>query len=204
MLLRHDRIFRTVQDADGGFDVAGLCRHRRDEIAMRAYHGLQVGPGTGQFKHIAAAEAEACSGLPLEITDAARIAFPAESLECRNDASPAFRRILAQGVGKAARLIRCAGDSAAAIHVCNKGHVLAAGQQLRGLKRHPTIEDRVTIYAGATIMGGDTVVGEASTIGANVFLTSSVPPHSLVIQEEAKVKVLSKKDRQESAGDFMV
>ena len=52
---------------------------------------------------------------------------------------------------------------------------LAAGQQLRGQKRHPTIEDRVTIYAGATIMGGDTVVGEGSTIGANVFLTTSVP-----------------------------
>ena len=65
---------------------------------------------------------------------------------------------------------------------------LAAGQQLRGQKRHPTIEDRVTIYAGATIMGGDTVVGEGSTIGANVFLTTSVPPHSLVVQEEANVR----------------
>ena len=67
---------------------------------------------------------------------------------------------------------------------------LAAGQQLRGQKRHPTIEDRVTIYAGATIMGGDTVVGEGSTIGANVFLTTSVPPNSLVVQEEANVKVV--------------
>jgi len=72
---------------------------------------------------------------------------------------------------------------------------LSAGQQLRGQKRHPTIEDRVTIYAGATIMGGDTVVGEGSTIGANVFLTASIPPHSLVIQEEANVKVMSKKER---------
>ena len=52
---------------------------------------------------------------------------------------------------------------------------LAGGQMLRGQKRHPTIEDHVTIYAGATIMGGDTVVGEGSTIGANVFLTHSVP-----------------------------
>jgi serine O-acetyltransferase len=75
---------------------------------------------------------------------------------------------------------------------------LAAGQLLRGRKRHPTIEDRVTIYAGATIMGGDTIVGEDSTIGANVFLTTSVPPHSLVIQEEAKVKVMSKQDRQKN------
>jgi serine O-acetyltransferase len=81
---------------------------------------------------------------------------------------------------------------------------LAAGQALRGQKRHPTIEDHVTIYAGATIMGGDTVVGEGSTIGANVFLTTSVPPHSLVVQEDANVKVLSKKDRQKRGGDFHI
>src|SRR6516225_7586409 len=53
----------------------------------------------------------------------------------------------------------------------------SAVEQLRGKKRHPTIEDRVTIYPGATILGGDTVIGEVSTICANVFLTSSVPPH---------------------------
>jgi serine O-acetyltransferase len=81
---------------------------------------------------------------------------------------------------------------------------LAAGQLLRGQKRHPTIEDRVTIYAGATIMGGDTTVGEGSTIGANVFLTSSVPPHSLVVQEAANVKVMSKKDKTKSGLDFNV
>jgi serine O-acetyltransferase len=81
---------------------------------------------------------------------------------------------------------------------------LAAGQQLRGQKRHPTIEDHVTIYAGATIMGGDIVVGEGSTIGANVFLTTSVPPHSLVVQEEAKVRVMSKKDHKRPPPDFHI
>ena len=81
---------------------------------------------------------------------------------------------------------------------------LAAGQQLRGLKRHPTIEDHVTIYAGATIMGGDTVVGEGSTIGANVFLTSSVPPHSLVVQEEANIRVLQKNRDRGNSTDFHV
>jgi serine O-acetyltransferase len=81
---------------------------------------------------------------------------------------------------------------------------LSAGQSLRGSKRHPTIEDRVTVYAGATIMGGDTVVGEGSTIGANVFLTTSVPAHSLVIQEEANVKVMSKKDRGKAAAEFHI
>ena len=81
---------------------------------------------------------------------------------------------------------------------------LAAGQLLRGLKRHPTIGDRVTIYAGATIMGGDTEVGEGSTIGANVFLKSSVPPHSFVIQEEAKVKIMSKKEYQRQQSEFTI
>lgn len=72
---------------------------------------------------------------------------------------------------------------------------LAAGQALRGVKRHPTIEDNVTIYAGATIIGGETVVGAGSTIGANVFLMQSVPPNSLVIYEEVNVKVMSKKEK---------
>src|SRR5437899_11482191 len=81
---------------------------------------------------------------------------------------------------------------------------LAAGQLLRGQKRHPTIEDRVTIYAGATIMGGDTVVGEGSTIGANVFLTSSGPAHTLVIQEEANVKVMRIKDRRKEPAEFHI
>lgn len=69
---------------------------------------------------------------------------------------------------------------------------LSGGQQLRGQKRHPTIEDRVTIYANATIVGGGTVIGAGSTIGANVFLMHSVPPDSLVIQEAVEVKVLPK------------
>jgi serine O-acetyltransferase len=82
---------------------------------------------------------------------------------------------------------------------------LAAGQALRGEKRHPTIEDRVTIYANATIMGGDTIVGEGSTIGANVFLTNSVPPNSIVVQEDANVKVIKKRPRGESsATEFQI
>jgi serine O-acetyltransferase len=54
---------------------------------------------------------------------------------------------------------------------------------LRGKKRHPTIENDVTIYAGVTILGGDTVIGEGSVIGGNVFLTESVPPGSRVMAE---------------------
>ncbi len=50
-----------------------------------------------------------------------------------------------------------------------------AGQNLRGVKRQPTIEDDVTIYSGTSILGGETVIGKGVVIGSNVFLTKSVP-----------------------------
>ena len=48
-------------------------------------------------------------------------------------------------------------------------------------RRHPKIEDNVTLYSGATILGGDTVIGESSVIGGNVFLTRSVPPGTKIM-----------------------
>ena len=55
------------------------------------------------------------------------------------------------------------------------------GQSLRGKKRHPTIEDEVTIYANASILGGDTIIGKGATIGGSAFVTRSVPAGATVI-----------------------
>ena len=60
-------------------------------------------------------------------------------------------------------------------------------KSMRGLKRHPTIEDNVIIYSGSTILGGDTVVGHDTVIGGNVWLTKSVPPFSIVYHESKAV-----------------
>jgi serine O-acetyltransferase len=57
---------------------------------------------------------------------------------------------------------------------------LSVRKDLAKTRRHPTIEHDVVIYANATILGGDTVVGHSSVIGGNVWLTHSVPPHSMV------------------------
>lgn len=54
------------------------------------------------------------------------------------------------------------------------------GQELAGIKRHPTIGDRVTIYANCTILGGETVIGHDSVIGGNAFITKSIPAYSRV------------------------
>ena len=78
-----------------------------------------------------------------------------------------------------------------------------SGQLIRGQKRHPTIEDDVTIYSGATLLGGETVVGRGSTIGGNVWLTHSVPPNSMVVVEEPALRVADKgrKQGRPAAGD---
>jgi serine O-acetyltransferase len=82
----------------------------------------------------------------------------------------------------------------------------AFGQALRGEKRHPTIEDSVTIYAGATILGGDTVIGKGSVIGGNVFITSSVPPLNQVSAEPPKLKYRDRrpKGQREMVIDFQI
>jgi serine O-acetyltransferase len=49
------------------------------------------------------------------------------------------------------------------------------GQSLRGVKRHPTLEDEVTVYSSATILGGESVIGRGAVVGANAFITRSVP-----------------------------
>jgi len=57
----------------------------------------------------------------------------------------------------------------------------SAGDLIRhGKKRHPTLENNVTIYSGATVLGGDTVIGEGSVIGGNVWVVESVPAHSKI------------------------
>jgi len=60
-------------------------------------------------------------------------------------------------------------------------------EDMRGVKRHPTIEDNVVIYSGATILGGKTVIGSRSVIGGNVWLTESIPPRTTVLIEKPRL-----------------
>jgi serine O-acetyltransferase len=57
---------------------------------------------------------------------------------------------------------------------------LSVKKEKANQKRHPTIEDDVTIYSGATILGGETVIGQGCTIGGNVWITTPVPPYTMV------------------------
>ncbi len=79
---------------------------------------------------------------------------------------------------------------------------LSVAKSAAGTKRHPTIEDRVVIYANATVLGGDTVVGHDSVVGGNVFLTTSLPPDSVVYQT-SQVRVRRVRDGFEDS-DFVI
>jgi len=70
------------------------------------------------------------------------------------------------------------------------------GQALRGVKRHPTLEDEVTVYSGASVLGGETVVGKGSVINANVFVTQSVPPNTRVTVKNPELQYRDRKPEE--------
>lgn len=70
---------------------------------------------------------------------------------------------------------------------------VSVAKNLASVKRHPTIEDNVCIYANATILGGNITIGANSTIGANVWITQSVPENSLVTYQ-TEIKIRPKKN----------
>ena len=73
---------------------------------------------------------------------------------------------------------------------------LSVQKDLASEKRHPTIEDRVVIYGGVTILGGDTTIGHDSIIGGNVWITQSVAPFSIVMQQQENL-IMDKKSFSE-------
>ncbi len=76
---------------------------------------------------------------------------------------------------------------------------LSKGRILKGSKRHPTVEDYVTIYSNAAIFGGDTIIGEHSTIGGDVYLTHSVDPYSIVLQTDKNLTILKNNTGKKNA-----
>jgi serine O-acetyltransferase len=67
------------------------------------------------------------------------------------------------------------------------------GRVIKGLQRHPTIEDGATIYANATILGGNTVIGKGVEVSGNTFVTQSITEHSVVAHDVPRLRVVRKR-----------
>lgn len=80
---------------------------------------------------------------------------------------------------------------------------LSVAKEKAGKKRHPNIEDNVTIYAGSTILGGKTTIGHNSIIGGNAWLTNSIEPHSMVLNK-SEVYVKNKNPEYDNVIDFVI
>jgi serine O-acetyltransferase len=65
----------------------------------------------------------------------------------------------------------------------------AAGNIIRGKKRHPTLEDEVVVYANATILGAESTIGHHAVIGSNVWLTHGVAPYTVVSLEKPSLRI---------------
>ena len=78
------------------------------------------------------------------------------------------------------------------------------GQLVRGTKRHPTLEDRVIIYANATVLGGMTIVGHDSVIGSSVWLTRSVDPRTTVVLEKPKLRMRGEHPELEEVLNYQI
>ncbi len=80
---------------------------------------------------------------------------------------------------------------------------LSVTKEKAGTKRHPTIGNNVTIYAGSTILGGTTIIGDHTVIGGNVWLTQSTEPHSIVLNK-SEVFVKNKNPQYNNIIDFVI
>lgn len=76
------------------------------------------------------------------------------------------------------------------------------GQQLKGVKRHPTIGDNVTIYSGTTILGGETVIGNGATIGGNAFIVNSVSEGMKVSVKNPELQFSFSRPKDMQNGEF--
>ncbi len=72
------------------------------------------------------------------------------------------------------------------------------GNPIKGVKRHPDVEDNVTIYAHATILGGDTRIGSHSIIGANVWILESVPANSIAYFKNENLVIRSRRKKEQA------
>jgi serine O-acetyltransferase len=72
------------------------------------------------------------------------------------------------------------------------------GNPIKGVKRHPDIDDAVTIYAHATILGGDTRIGAHAIIGANVWILESVPPNSIAYYKNENLVIRSRRKKEKA------
>jgi serine O-acetyltransferase len=184
---------RSLEDA-GAILAGDPAAESLDEV-IAAYPGF-LAIATHRVAHVIDA-----LGVPLVPRLMAEVAHSRSGIDIHPGATIGRRFCIDHGTGVVVGETAIIGDDAKLYQGVTLG-ALSVAKTFAGTKRHPTIADRVVIYANATVLGGDTVIGADSVIGGNVFLTTSVPPGSLVYQTSSH-RVRRQKDDFDGA-DFVI
>jgi serine O-acetyltransferase len=173
---------RLAEDVEAAFEGDPAARSFGEiVVAYPSIHALAVyrlahvlvGLGVPQLPRIMSEHAHSRTGI--DIHPAARIGR---------------RLFIDHGTGVVVGATSEIGDNVRIYHGVTLGAFSPRrGQTIRDVKRHPTIEDDVTIYPGATILGGETVIGRGSVVNGNAYVTESVPPDSRVVPDPPRQMV---------------
>jgi serine O-acetyltransferase len=176
----HDQLTLDVEAIEAGDPAA----QGTDEVVL-AYPGFQA-LAAYRIAHELHAE-----GIPLVPRMITEIAHARTGIDIHPGAVIGRSCCIDHGTGLVIGETAIIGDSVKLYQGVTLG-ALSVSKNASGTKRHPTIEDRVVLYANATVLGGDTVVGHDSIVGGNVWLTHSVPAFSLVYhQSEVRVRTVA-------------
>jgi serine O-acetyltransferase len=184
---------RSLEDA-GAILAGDPAAESLDEV-IAAYPGF-LAIATHRVAH-----AIHVLGVPLVPRLMAEVAHSQSGIDIHPGATIGRRFCIDHGTGIVIGETAVIGDDVKLYQGVTLG-ALSVEKRLAGSRRHPTIGNRVVIYANATVLGGDTHVGADSVIGGNVFLTTSVPPGSLVHQTSSH-RVRRQQDGFDGA-DFVI
>lgn len=156
--------------------------HASDPAASSVYEVMRAYPGFYALAMYRQAHVLRALGVPLLPRIVTERAHGRTGIDIHPGAQIGERCTIDHGTGLVIGETATVGDDVRLFHGVTLGS-LSVSKAQAGTKRHPTVESRVVVYAGATILGGDTVIGADSVIGGNVWLTHSVPPGSRVYHQ---------------------
>jgi serine O-acetyltransferase len=157
------------------------------------FEPIDVGPLTIPNRIVRTAHGTMLTGERLTAESLAELAHGATGIDIHPGAEIGASFFIDHGTGVVIGETTVIGDQVKLYQGVTLGALSFAtdgdGNLVRGHKRHPTLEDRVVIYANATVLGGKTIVGHDSVIGSSVWLTHTVEPHTTVTMEKPKLRI---------------
>ncbi len=196
-----DRFFDRVPDIYAALKEDAQAIYDGDPAAESIDEVISAYPGFQAIAFYRFAHELYCMGVPIFPRILTEIAHERTGIDIHPGASIGHSLCIDHGTGIVIGETTVIGNNVKIYQGVTLG-ALSVAKSMQEAKRHPTIGDRVVIYSNATILGGATAIGSDSVIGGNVWLTESVPAHS-VVYHKSEVRVRDSREEAWSP-DFVI